>query len=95
MKKKSFFIVFSTAIRYPNREVNIGRFKIDEVDRANYLGIIIDNELAFRHYVDHVVQKVSACLGILRRFSQYTPNYVLRTIYLSLIYPHLMYGVEV
>ena len=94
-EKKSFFIVFSNTIRYPNREVKIGRFKIDQVDRAKYLGIIIDNELSFRHHIDYVVQKVSACLGILRRLSQYTPNYVLRTIYLSLIYPHLMYGVEV
>ena len=92
---KTFFMVFSNTNKRPIVPIKIGGVEVEQVDSAKYLGLIIDSELSFKHHVSYVLQKVSATFGVLRRLSYFTPNYVLRTIYLSLIYPYLMYGVEV
>ena len=94
-KDKTSYMVFSNTNSHPTNDIKIGGYKIDQVESSKYLGIIIDSDLSFRHHIGHVLQKISASLGVLRRLFLYTPKHILRTIYLSLIYPYLMYGVEV
>ena len=90
-KSKTSFMIFSNIHRFPATDIMIGGSKISQSDSARYLGIIIDCGLNFKLHFDYVIQKISACYGVLRRLSLYTPKYILRTIYLSLIYPYLMY----
>ena len=92
---KTSFIMFSNVHRHPIADIRIGGFKVKQVDSAKYLGIIIDRELTFRAHFNYVMQKMSACFGVLHRLSQYTPSYVLKTVYLAIKYPYLVYGVEV
>ena len=64
------------------------------VRSTKFLGIIIDDELRFVDRIGLVCSKVAKSSGILRKLSGILPYDVLKKIYLSLIYPHLVYGVE-
>ena len=92
---KTFFMVFSNKCKYSNTEIRIREYKISQVDSAKYLGIVVDSELSLKQHVHFVLQKISASFAVLRRLSLYTPNYVLRILHLSLIFPYLMYGIVV
>ena len=50
---------------------------------VRYLGIIIDNNLSWKHHIDHVAIKMSRTVGLICK---------LRHIYRSLVAPYLTYG---
>ena len=54
--------MFSNVHRHPISDIRIGGFKVKQVDSANYLGIIIDRELAFRTHINYVMQKKKVCM---------------------------------
>ena len=88
-------MIFLKTCKYLDVDIKIGGFTVSQVDSAKYLGIYIDSDLTFKEHVTHVLQKLSANSGVLRRLSHYVSDYILRTIYLLLMYPYLMYGVQV
>ena len=65
-----------------------------KVFSTKFLGIIIDDELRLFDHIGLVCSKVAKSSGILHKLSGILPYDVLKKIYLSLIYPYLVYGVE-
>ena len=59
----------------------------------NFLGVIIDEHLNWNDHINKVATTISRCVGILCRLKHYLPLYTLRTLYTSLILPHLTYGI--
>ena len=59
-----------------------------------YLGIFIDQNLTWKHHIDHVAFKTSRYVGLLSILRHLVPTHKLiaYTIYRSLISPHLSYG---
>ena len=57
-----------------------------------YLGIFIDQNLTWKHHIDHVAFKISRYVGLLSKLRHHVPTHTLITIYRSLISPHLTYG---
>jgi len=66
---------------------------ISQVDSIKFLGVSIDSCLNFKEHVDGVCRRVSQAIGVVRRISCFVPIRVLMSLYYSLIYPHLTYGV--
>jgi hypothetical protein len=66
--------------------------QIENVDCTNFLGIIIDKNLNFKHHICKISTKISQITGILNKLKNTLPHHILRTIYNSLILPHLTYG---
>ena len=63
--------------------------------KQKFLGIILDNKLNFKEHIDKISNKVKSANGILWKLSQYVPSQVLTKIYYTLVYPFLIYGVEI
>ena len=57
-----------------------------------YLGIFTDQNLTWRHHIDHVAVEISRYVGLLSKLRHHVPTHTLITIYRSLISPHLTYG---
>ena len=59
---------------------------------VRYLGIIIDNNLSWKHHIDHVAIKMSRTVGLICKLRHFLPRHTLLSIYRSLVAPYLTYG---
>ena len=91
--KKTKFIVFKPCQKRTNQTIQllINSQKIDQVKETVFLGVIMDENLNWKSEISHVADKVSKCTGIIRKSSFYLSTKTLRTLYFSLVYPHLFY----
>jgi uncharacterized protein YpmS len=91
--EKTSFIIFSNRNKNLNFPIVIRNNPIERVTNAKFLGVIIDEMLSFSPQVVSVNNKISKVSGVMRRLSYFVPVCILRSIYFSLLYPHLIYGV--
>jgi endonuclease/exonuclease/phosphatase family metal-dependent hydrolase len=68
---------------------------INLVNTTKFLGVYVDDKFNFKDHINQVCNKLSRSCGILSRLSEIIPIHALRKIYLSLVYPYLVYCVEV
>lgn len=76
----------------PDIFINGGRLSV--VKSVNMLGVVVDDRLSFVEHFNLVASKISRSCAVLRRLSSFLPFFVLKKIYLSLVYPYLVYCVE-
>ena len=62
---------------------------------AKYLGVLIDNNLSWKHHIDYIALKISKTIGIISRLRHFIPTSILLDIYRSLIHPYISYGLSV
>ena len=62
---------------------------------VKYLGVLIDPNLSWKYHIGHITSKISKTIGIIASLRFYVPTSVLLTIYRSLIFPYLSYGIVV
>ena len=60
---------------------------------VQYLGIMIDSELSWKHHNDFVCDKISRSVGIIAKMRHCIPWHLLLNLYLALIVPYLNYGI--
>ena len=82
----------------PQKRVTVPKLMINNIDiecvtSFNYLGIILDKHLSWDQHIKRIVTKLSKTIGILNRLKHFLPSHILKTIYHSLITPHLNYGI--
>ena len=65
---------------------------IENKDVCKYFGVIIDSELNFKAFINHVESKIAKNVGILSRLRYLFPSSTLLLLYFSLIQSHLLYG---
>ena len=53
--------------------------------------MVIDEHLSWKYHISNVANKISKSIGIIYKASFFLPKSSLRTLYYSLIYPHLIY----
>jgi len=92
---KSSFTIFSTKDFTNHPNIIIRNSTIDFLDETKFLGITIDNKLNFSSHIKIICNKISKSVGIIRKLSTFVPDRVVKQLYLSLVYPHICYGVEV
>ena len=73
--------------------LKIGINQLEAKPVAKYLGVLMDNQLTWKNHVDYVVNKLSTVAGILSKLKHYVPREVLKTVYYSIGFPRLLYGV--
>ena len=74
--------------------VHNGKTKIS--DRTyKYLGILIDENLTFDAHCNHVCTKLASSNYIINRAKNFLPQQSLKTLYYSLVHPHLLYGLPI
>ena len=54
-----------------------------------YLGILIDNNLTWKHHIDHITIKISRTIGLISKLRHVVPKHTLINMYRSLVAPYL------
>ena len=67
--------------------------KLMRVHDCKFLGIFIDESLSWKRHIAHLNQKISIALFSIKQLKLTLPTETLRTLYFSLIHPHLMFGI--
>ena len=75
----------------PKLNILVNGNPIDQVEDFNYLGITLDQHITWTPHIKKNSIKVSRVIGILRKLKRTLPQYILNTIYNSLIHPHLIW----
>ena len=91
--KKTHFMIFKAKNKKMNHDIiiKIGNEIIERVNKTNFFGLIIDDDLSWKHHVIKVTSKISKLCGIMVRARQYLPVRTLRTVYNAMLYPYLSY----
>jgi len=76
--------------RIPKLELN-GQ-NIERVTEFNFLGLTIDQHLTWNAHIQKISNKISRSIGIMNRLKRFLPQSILRTLYNSLILPHIQYS---
>ena len=72
--------------------IKIDNTMIEHVQTFNFLGIMLNETLSWKSHIDMVSNKISKVIGILYRLKHVFPEYVLFTLYNSLIVSYIDYG---
>ena len=97
---KSNFIIFHPYQRKLHREVNLKILdnnseqlvSLERKTYVKYLGVLIDENLSWKHHINYISTKISKGIGIIARLRHLVPRTTLLNIYCSLIEPYISYG---
>ena len=94
--KKTKFMIFSNPQKViTTPDILVDNTKIECVDNFNFLGITLDRHLNWNAHLDKIATKLSQTIGIMYKLKEYLPQNIMKTIYNSLLLPHLNYGILV
>ena len=72
-----------------NFDIKMDGKSLKRVDYTTFLGVIIDSGLTWNNHVKFIATKIARGVGILSKLKHLLPKQVLRSLYFTLIYPHL------
>ena len=93
---KTHYILFSSAyMEEPvhSHIIRINGHVIEPVNETVFLGLNIDKKLSWDAHTKTISSKLSSSLYLLRQVSNCIPKEVLKTLYFSLVYSKLQYGI--
>ena len=94
VSKSKFMLFYKPRKVVPKLNILVNENPIDQVEDFNYLGITLDQHITWTPHIKKISIEISRVIGILRKLKRTFPQYLLRTIYNSLIHPHLIYGLN-
>ena len=94
--KKTKFMVFHNKNKKVDTiafDIKVENMKIDRISAFNLLGITLDEHLNWNSHINVTSMKIARSVGILYKVKNILPEYILKTLYNSLVLPHLTYGI--
>ena len=73
----------------------INKKSIIEEKYVKYLGVLIDSSLTWKYHIENLTKKTSRAIGAMYKIRGLINTYLLKTLCYSLIYPHLIYAIQV
>ena len=73
--------------------ISVNNNKLQLVQEINFLGIIFDDKLTWRSHVETLYKRIHSGVAAMLRCRSVLPTKILRTIYFSIIHPHILYGI--
>ena len=67
---------------------------LQQKDHVKYLGVLLDQHVNWKYHIKSVALKVSRGLGIIAKLKPFLNDKLIRTIYFSVVYSHLYYGIQ-
>lgn len=88
---KTYYMLFTTnrVINLPN--IHINNHRITKAEKINFLGVLYDDSLTFKHHINHLTLKISRHIALLYQIKDLMPLEVLKYVYYAQIYPLLTY----
>ena len=89
---KTNYMIFnnSRSIRW-DKDVYMNGSLVNQVTTTKFLGVHIDDRLTWRNHISIISKKISMNCGILSKLKHFLPCNILRTLYQTLIVPHMAY----
>ena len=93
---KTNFIVFRGKKKPCNHNVTLlmNKKAIEQKPYVKYLGLLIDEHLNWREQISTTTKKISRSVGIICKLRSCLNSSLLLTLYYSLVYSHLTYGIH-
>ena len=93
---KTNFVIFRSCQKIPNHNVTLlmNKKALQQKDHVKYLGVLLDQHLSWKYQIKSVALKVSRGLGIIAKLKPFLKDNLIRTIYFSVVYSHLYYGIQ-
>ena len=95
VKKTNYMITTNKSISNYDDLVKLGNNVLSPVKSAKFLGVTIDDRLSFSSHSHDILGKMSRGLGVMRRMMHMAPPVILKSIFYSLIYCHVIYALPV
>jgi hypothetical protein len=73
----------------------INGINIEMVEKTKFIGVIVDSKLKWDHHINHIKTKISKGIGIICKARKLLETHTLLTLYYSMVYPYLLYCIEV
>ncbi|KAJ8049148.1 hypothetical protein HOLleu_01758 [Holothuria leucospilota] len=74
-----------------NFNIYINGDKLELVKKIKFLGVIIDSKLTWQDHIHYLSSHVAKGVDVIDRLKYILPRSVLRTLYFTVVYPHLTY----
>ena len=94
--KKTKYIIFHAINKSTDglfSELRIDGINIERVTTFNFLGIHFNEHMLWKTHIDTIASKLAKLSGVLNKLKHYLPEYVLRTLYCSMVQSRLTYGI--
>ena len=93
---KTNFVIFRSCQKVINHNVTLlmNKKALQQKDHVKYLGVLLDQHLSWKYQIKSVALKVSRGLGIIAKLKPFLKDNLIRTIYFSVVYSHLYYGIQ-
>ena len=78
-----------------NVTIKINKKAINEKESIKYLGVFIDSSLSWKHHIINLTKKISRPIGMMHKLRYFLPVNIMKNIYYSLIYSHIIYAIEI
>ena len=94
---KTNFITFHPYNKPLNRSITllINKKALSEEKYVKYLGVLIDSSLSWKFHIDNLSKKIARAIGVMYKIRPFVNSTILKNIYHSIIYPHLLYAIQV
>ena len=92
---KSSYMIFSHNAIDTNLTIKIRQTEIKRVSNTIFLGVTLDDKLKFDVHTNNVINKLSRSAGVIFRLAQFIPSDILKMLYFSIYYPHLIYCIQI
>ena len=91
---KCKFMVFNYRKVVTLPPLSFGGGHIVEAEHVKFLGVTVDRHLKFAEHLKIIKSKIARTTGILFKLNSFLPDFILRSLYQTLIHPYLTYGIE-
>ena len=93
---KTNYIIFHPYNKPMKQHITIKSNKkaIKEKECIKYLGVLIDSTLSCKHHILNISKEISRAIGIMYKLRPFLPLKVMRNVYYSLVYSHIIYAIE-
>ena len=94
---KTNFIIFRGYKKPLNHNVTLlmNKKAIEQKTHVKYLGVMIDEHLNWKEHISNVTKKISRSIGIICKLRSCLNVFLRKTLYYSLVYSHLNFGIHV
>ena len=76
-------------------EIVLDGTKLDRVKTTKFLGVIIDENMTWKHHIDGISKTISRNIGVMNKLKHFVPERILYSLYCSLVLPYINYAILV
>ena len=73
--------------------VILDNVSLERVNSTKFLDVIIDESLTWKNHIDAISKTISRNIRMLSKLKHYVPEYILYSLYCTIVLPYINYGI--